>query len=322
MIIAYVVSCSNEPPARMSAASKDDTPPVPLSAPLPLLVAGPTASGKSAYALARAADRPSVIINADSMQVYAELRVITARPPPGDEALVTHALYGHVSGRRAYSAGHYLRDVAAVLERARSEGLRPIIVGGTGLYFRALLEGLSPVPAVPDDIRAYWRSQAGLLGARDLHAVLASRDPGMAERLRPSDPQRVTRALEVLAATGQSLSHWQATPGTPLIVPAACETIVIAPQRGALYARADARFDAMLAAGALEEVRALAELNLDPALPVMRALGVPQLMQHERGAVSLTGAIAAAKLATRRYIKRQQTWIKRNMMSWNLYILK
>lgn len=250
------------------------------------------------------------------MQVYADLRVLTARPSPDEEAVVSHALYGHVAGREAYSTGHYVRDVAAVLVRARCEGLRPVIVGGTGLYFKALLEGLSPVPPIPADVRAYWRAEAERLGAADLHAVLAKRDGSMAARLRPSDPQRVTRALEVLEATGRSLAVWQATPGIPLIDADACERVVMVPDRALLLARADARFDAMIACGALDEVRALAALNLDPALPVMRALGVPQLMQHLAGDISLVDATTAAKLATRQYIKRQLTWLKRNMGAW------
>ena len=266
--------------------------------------------------MARAAERPSLVVNADSMQVYADLRVLTARPSPADEATVPHALYGHVDGRAAYSTGHYVRDVATVLERARCEGLRPVIVGGTGLYFKALLEGLSPVPPIPADVRAHWRAEAERLGAADLHAVLATRDAEMAARLRPSDPQRVTRALEVLEATGVSLAVWQATPGTPLLDSGACERVVIVSDRTALVTRADARFDAMIAGGALEEVRALAALDLDPALPVMRALGVPQLMQHVRGDIDLADATTAAKLATRQYIKRQLTWLRRNMGEW------
>ena len=289
---------------------------MPLSAPVPLLIAGPTASGKSAYALARAAREPSTIVNADSMQVYRELRILTARPSPEEEAQAPHALYGHVSGREAYSTGRYLRDVAPVLARAAAEGRRAIVVGGTGLYFKALLEGLSPIPEIPDDVRAFWRSQADRHSPAELHEILAARDPAMGKRLRPSDPQRVTRALEVIEATGQSLSVWQATPGTPPIDGEACEKVVVMPDRATLYARADARFDAMMAAGAIEEVRGLMALDLDPALPVMRALGVPQLMQYERGQLRRTEAVAAAKAETRRYIKRQMTWLKRNMITW------
>jgi len=283
----------------------------------PLLVAGPTASGKSAYALARSAEVPSVIINADSMQVYRELRVLTARPTAEEEALVPHALYGFVPAAEAYSAGRYVRDVAGVLARADAEGLRPVIVGGTGLYFMALLQGLSPVPPVPEDVRTYWRGEAVRLGAAGLHAVLAVRDPVMAERLRPSDPQRVTRALEVLEATGQSLSRWQQVAGEPLLDAAACERVVVLPKREAIYARADKRFDTMMAQGGMAEVAALGALGLDPALPAMRALGVPQLLAVGRGEAELADAVSEAKAETRRYIKRQMTWLKRNMISWN-----
>lgn len=283
---------------------------------IPLLIAGPTASGKSAYALARAAERPSLVINADSMQVYVDLVLLSARPSAEDEAEVPHALYGHVDGAEAYSAGRYAREVAPVLERARVEGLRPIIVGGTGLYFRALLEGLSPVPAIDADVRAHWRAEAERLGPMALHGELTRRDPVMGGRLRPSDPQRVTRALEVLEATGRSLAEWQAIKGEPLLDEAACERVVVLPSRAELHARADARFDAMMAAGALDEVMRLAARGLGPALPVMRALGVPQLLAHVAGEVSLADAVDQAKAETRQYIKRQVTWLRRNMIAW------
>ena len=284
----------------------------------PLLIAGPTASGKSAYALARAAEQPSVIINADSMQVYRELRVLTARPNAEEEARAPHALYGHVPAREAYSAGRYVREVAEVLARAEAEGLRAVIVGGTGLYFMALLQGLSPVPQVPADVRAFWRAEADRLGASELHAVLAARDSVMAERLRPSDLQRVTRALEVLDATGRSLAGWQTVAGVPLLDAMGCEKVVVMPGREAIYARADQRFDAMMEQDALAEVMGLGALGLDPALPAMRALGVPQLLAAIRGEMSLVAGVAEAKAATRRYIKRQMTWLKRNMISWNV----
>lgn len=282
----------------------------------PLLIAGPTASGKSAYAFTRAEREPSLIINADSMQVYRDLRVLTARPSADDERRAPHALYGFVDGGDAYSTGRYVLDVARTLADAQAEGLRPIIVGGTGLYFKALVEGLSPVPAIPAEVRAYWRAAAELHAPAELHALLAARDPETAARLRPSDPQRVTRALEVWEATGRPLADWQRVPGTPLIEADVCERVVVLPERALLFARADARFDAMVAGGALDEVRALAGRGLDPALPVMRALGVPELMQHVQGPLPLPAAIAAAKQATRHYIKRQMTWLKRNMCAW------
>ncbi|MEQ1696966.1 MAG: tRNA (adenosine(37)-N6)-dimethylallyltransferase MiaA [Hyphomicrobiaceae bacterium] len=288
---------------------------------VPLLIAGPTASGKSAYAMMRAREMPSVIVNADSMQVYRELRVVTARPSVEDETLVPHLLYGHVPAREAYSVGRYVSDVAEVLARAQAEGLRPVIVGGTGLYFLALLDGLSPVPPIPDKVRAHWRAEAERLGPVELHAVLAARDRMMAEKLRPSDPQRVTRALEVLEATGASLAVWQQTAGTPVLAADACEKVVILPERQAVFARADQRFDAMMEGGALEEVAALGALGLDPALPSMRALGVPQLLRLQRAEMAREAAIAEAKAETRRYIKRQLSWLKRNMISWDSIIL-
>ena len=282
----------------------------------PLLVFGPTASGKSAYAMMRAAERPSLIINADSMQVYRDLRILSARPSGTDEVAVPHALFGHVDGAEAYSTGRYIRDLEPVLERAMADGLRPIIVGGTGLYFRAIVEGLSPVPEIPNDIRARWRELQREVGADALHAILATRDPEMAARLRPSDPQRIVRALEVLDATGRSLASWQAQPGAPLIAAEHCERVLIAAAREEVCARAERRFATMMDGGALAEVRKLIARDLDPALPVMRALGVPQLARHLAGEVTLDEAVGEAVAETRSYIKRQLTWAKRNMADW------
>lgn len=287
----------------------------------PLLIAGPTASGKSAYAMARATERPSVIINADSMQVYADLRVLTARPMPEDEAAVPHRLYGHVDGSEAYSAGRYAREVADVLAAAAREGRRPIIVGGTGLYFSALLAGLSPIPEIPVGIRTRWRDEAALLGSGELHRRLAARDPVMAARLSPSDPQRIVRALEVVDATGRSLAFWQAVPGTPILNEDACERILIVPQRDRLMARVDARLQRMIETGALDEVRLLLTRGLAPDLPLMRALGVAQFARHLAGETTLEAAADATADATRAYIKRQVTWTKRNMISWNKILM-
>ena len=284
--------------------------------PPPILIAGPTASGKSALALRLAEALRGVIINADALQVYRDLSILTARPTPEDEARAPHDLYGHVPVTDAYSVGRYVIDVAAALEHARGDGLRPIIVGGTGLYFKALLEGLSPVPEIAADVRAHWRAEAQRLGAAGLHAILAERDPEMAMRLKPSDPQRLTRALEVLDATGRSLGDWQRQPGIPVLA-APSIRLAIRPDRDQLRARCDARFDQMMAAGALGEVRRLKALQLDPALPALGALGVAPLLAHLKGETALLDAVTRAKLDTWHYVKRQLTWLKRNMRSWN-----
>ncbi|MEZ5844665.1 MAG: tRNA (adenosine(37)-N6)-dimethylallyltransferase MiaA [Hyphomicrobiaceae bacterium] len=284
--------------------------------PAAILIAGPTASGKSALALQLAAERGGVVINADSMQVYRELRVVTARPTTEDEAAVPHRLYGHVPATEAYSAGRYLRDAEAEIGAAIAAGRVPIVVGGTGLYFKALIEGLSPIPEIPADIRAHWRAEAERLGPAALHDLLGARDPAMAGRLRRSDPQRIVRALEVVEATGRSLAVWQAMPGRPVVDPRRSEKIVVAPPREVIAARADARFEAMMAAGALAEVAALMALGLEPALPAMRALGVAPLARHLSGEVGRDAAVAEAKRDTRAYVRRQQTWLKRHMIAW------
>ncbi len=295
--------------------TSNDIAQIPFAIP-PLIVFGPTASGKSAYALARARERPSLIVNADSMQVYRDLHVLSARPSPADEQAAPHALFGHVDGAQAYSTGRYIGDVAAILQRAATDGLRPIIVGGTGLYIRALLEGLSPVPEVPSHIRDRWRDMQLAQGTDAVYAELAARDPVMAARLRPTDPQRIVRALEVLEATERSLADWQAIPGVPLLHGPLCERVLIAPPRHLVMERAEARLDAMVAGGALTEVAALLARGLDLTLPVMRALGVPLFAAHLGGAMSLDAAVAEAKSETRSYIKRQLTWAKRNMADW------
>ena len=282
----------------------------------PILIAGPTASGKSALALALAERLDGTIINADSMQVYRELRVITARPSLEDEARVPHALYGFVPAREAYSAGRFVPDAAAAIAAARAAGRRPIIAGGTGLYFKALLEGLSPIPPVGEDVRAHWRAEAERLGAHALHATLAARDPAMAAQLMPADTQRIVRALEVLESSGRSLSDWQCQPGMPVVEPERAVKLFIDIPRDELHARADARFDQIIARGGLDEASALAALNLDPALPVMRALGVAPLMACATGEMSRVDAIERSKAETRQYIKRQKTWLNKHMIAW------
>ena len=282
----------------------------------PILIAGPTASGKSGFALRLAEQLGGVVINADSMQVYRELRILTARPTADDEARTPHALYGFVSGAEAYSAGRYAVDAARAIDEARRSGRVPIVVGGTGLYFKVLLEGLSPVPAIDPDVRAYWREQAARRPASELHGVLAARDPQTAARLMPTDPQRIVRALEVFESTGRSLSQWQRQPGSPVLAEADTVRLLVLPERQAQAAAIDARFEAMLAAGALDEVRALLALGLSQELPVMRALGVGALAAHLAGDTPLEAAVASAQAQSRQYAKRQRTWLRRNMIAW------
>jgi tRNA dimethylallyltransferase len=287
--------------------------------PKAILIAGPTASGKSAAALALAEDLRGTIINADSMQVYRELAVLTARPSSADLARAPHRLYGTVPAAKAYSVGAWLEDAARAIGEAESEGRIPILVGGTGLYFKALLEGLAPVPDIPPEIRKAWRIQAETLGTGALHRELETRDPAMASRLPPSDTQRIVRALEVIDATGVSLIEWQGGASTPMLPPRGLVKLVIAPEREPLYAAIDARFDAMIAQGAVEEIRALLAQRLDAGLPAMRAHGVRELQAYLAGAATLEQAAIKAKTETRRYAKRQMTWLKRFMQDWDWF---
>jgi len=281
-----------------------------------ILIAGPTASGKSAVALKLAEQRGGMIVNADSMQVYRELRILTARPGPEEEARAPHRLYGFRAGAQAYSVAQWLNDAAKALAEARRRGLVPIFVGGTGLYFKALTEGLSPVPEIPDDIRSYWRERARIEPAPALHGLLAQRDPAAAAQLRASDTQRIARALEVVEATGRSLTHWQQGEGTPLLHPGRAEKYVVAPDRAALYRASDARAARMIEEGAIDEVAALLRLGLDASRPVMRAIGVRPLGAYLRGEIDLESATERLQTETRRYAKRQLTWLRRNMISW------
>ena len=275
-----------------------------------LLICGPTASGKSALALDLAAREDGVIINADSMQVYTELRFLTARPSVAEEANSPHRLYGHVSGQSAYSVAKWQREAMAEVQAALDAGKLPILVGGTGLYFMSLLKGLSLVPEISPEIREHWRGAEG-----DLHAELAKRDPISAARLHPADRQRIIRALEVVDSTGHSLGHWQqvAEADAPLR-DFTVQKIFKSISRTELYARADSRFEKMLKQGALDEVRALP--TLEPAAPLMKAIGVPELQAHLRGELSLEEATAKAQAATRQYIKRQLTWWRGQMGDW------
>jgi tRNA dimethylallyltransferase len=280
-----------------------------------ILIAGPTASGKSALALRLALTSGGVIINADSMQVYRDLRVLTARPDPTDEAKAPHHLYGHIDGAVNYSAGLWLADVSQVLEVTRREGRLPVFVGGTGLYFKSLTLGLSSIPRVPEEIRAKIRAQAAGVPPAELHARLTHCDPASAARLRPTDPQRILRALEVFEATGTSLVSFHTTRVAPLLDAQNVFAIFLATEREALKAWIDRRFDAMLQAGALQEVAALRERHLDPALPVMRAHGVPHLIAHLNDEIFLAKAARLAKLDTARYAKRQLTFARHQLAS-------
>ena len=285
--------------------------------PTAVLIAGPTASGKSRLALRLAGERGGVIVNANSMQVYRELRVLTARPSPADEGLAPHRLYGHVPAAVRYSVGQWLDDVAAVLEEAAERELLPIIVGGTGLYFKALTEGLAAVPPIPDDVRARVAAEAEGLPAGDLHRRLAGIASDDAAAIRPSDRIRIVRALEVFEATGRSLRRWQeAEPLKPLIDPATTERIVLDPERAELHARIGTRADRMVGDGAIEEARALGRLSLAADLPAMKAIGVAEFLGHDAGKMSLDEAIAAVKTETRRYAKRQMTWFRNQMADW------
>ena len=278
-----------------------------------ILIAGPTASGKSALALELAEKLGGMIVNADSMQVYRDLRIITARPAPAEESRLPHRLYGHVDAAENFSAGRWCREVAAVLETAQREARAAILVGGTGLYFSVLTRGLAAVPPIPEIIRREVRGRLASEGVAALHAELQARDPAAAARLMPGDRARVTRALEVVLATGRSLLEWHKA-GLPAALDAALAAkIFLAPARDALLRRIDARFDAMMAAGALEEVRALNGRNLASDLPAMKAHGVPWLIRHLNGEIDLAEAEAGGKRDTRQYTKRQATWFRNRL---------
>jgi tRNA dimethylallyltransferase len=280
-----------------------------------ILIAGPTASGKSALALALAAKLGGAIVNADSMQVYRDLRILTARPTAEEEARVPHRLYGHVDAAVNYSTGQWLRDVGEVLAELAREGRTAILVGGTGLYFKALTGGLAAVPPVPADIRERVRGRLQSEGVRPLYAELLERDPQTASRLMPNDRSRIARALEVVLATGRSLTDWHRD-GMPALIDAGVPKVFVMTERQELVARIETRFAAMLAGGALEEVRALAARQLDPLLPVMKAHGVPWLIRHLNGEITLGDATEGAIMDTRRYAKRQLTWFRNQMKDW------
>ena len=278
-----------------------------------ILIAGPTASGKSALALELAAKLGGVIINADSMQVYRDLRIITARPTPDEEKRVPHRLYGHVDAAENYSVGRWFGEAAAALADTFGQGRPAIMTGGTGLYFSTLTRGIAAVPPVPAEIRRVVRNRLTTEGVAALHQELSKRDPATAARLKPGDRARITRALEVVLATGRSLTQWHEDNMPARLDLAAAAKVFLMPNRDELGLRIDARFDAMMAAGALEEVRAFAARNLDPNLPAMKAHGVPWLIRHLKGEIAMAEAVAQAKRDTRRYTKRQATWFRNQL---------
>ena len=281
-----------------------------LSRDAPVLIAGPTASGKSALALELAARDGRRIVNADALQVYGCWRLLTARPSVADEAAAPHLLYGHVGRDQPYSVGHWLRELREVLDQP------VVIVGGTGLYFLALTEGLAEVPEIPPAVRA----AGDALRAADLPAMVAALDAATARRIDLANPARVQRAWEVLQATGRGLAAWQADTPAPLIPRAKAEAVVLRPDVAWLNARIDRRFDQMMDQGALEEARAEAPF-WQPERPSARAIGAPELIAHLRGDLTRAQAIAAAKLASRQYAKRQRTWMRNRMRDWTALAL-
>jgi tRNA dimethylallyltransferase len=275
-----------------------------------VLIAGPTASGKSARAIRLARECSGVVINADSMAVYQDLPILSARPTEEETLGVPHVLFGHIGAERNYSVGLWIEDAKVALAEARRQGRMPVFVGGTGMYFKALLQGLSDIPAVPEEVRARVRAQSAGVPPQELHARLRECDPQTAARLRPSDPQRILRALEIFAATGAPLASFHNARARPLLDAARCRCLFIAPDREILNRRIDARFDAMMQAGALDEAKRLMARGLDPALPAMRAVGVPGLLACLRGECSLEAAMERGKRDSRQYAKRQFTFAR------------
>ncbi|WP_020009341.1 MULTISPECIES: tRNA (adenosine(37)-N6)-dimethylallyltransferase MiaA [unclassified Agrobacterium] len=278
-----------------------------------ILITGPTASGKSALALRLARERDGVVINADSMQVYDTLRVLTARPSEDEMEGVPHLLYGHVPASSLYSTGEWLRDISALLSDLHAQRRFPVIVGGTGLYFKALTGGLSDMPNIPEDIRDRLRARLVEEGAAVLHAELARRDPAMADTLKPGDGQRIVRALEVLEATGKSIRDFQQAKGPMIVDPDRAQKFVVLPERPVLHDRINRRFEAMMESGAVEEVRALLALNLAPDATAMKAIGVAQIADMLAGRMGEAEVIEKSAAATRQYAKRQMTWFRNQM---------
>ena len=279
------------------------------------LIAGPTASGKSALALRLAQKIGAEIVGADALQIYRDLRVVTARPSPEDEAWVPHHLVGTVDGADGWSVGTWSRAASQQIAEITGRGRSVVVVGGTGLYFRALTHGLAEIPATPPEVRDQAAADYEAMGEVAFRRRLADADPAAAARISPGDRQRLVRAWEVFAASGVSLTDWQGRTD-PALAPGSYAAVALEPDRKALYDRCDARLEAMLAAGALDEVAALIAPDLDPALPIMKAVGVRELAAQLRGEMTPAQALAAAQQETRRYAKRQSTWQRGQMADW------
>lgn len=286
-----------------------------VSAPAVWLIAGPTASGKSALAARLAQRIGGEVINADASQLYADLAILTARPSAADLAQAPHRLYGIADGADAWSVGRWLRAVLPVLDALRGQGRPAILTGGTGLYFRALTHGLADSPEVPEAVRAAVQARYTAEGEAVFRAVLRDLDPAAEARIAPRDRQRLVRALSVAEATGRALSDWQADT-RPALAPGQWRGVVLDPPRDALYARCDARVSAMVAQGVCDEVAQLADRNLDPELPVMKAVGYRWFAAHVQGALALDEAVTATAQDTRRYAKRQMTWFRNQTPDW------
>lgn len=288
------------------------------------LIIGPTASGKSALALELAknqalADQQAVIINADSAQVYRDLQILSARPTQAEMQGIEHLLYGHVDGGSAYSAVAWANDAKLAIENAHRQNILPILVGGTGLYVRTLLDGIAPIPEIDPDIRQQIRSMERL----EAYQALCDADPQAAQRLNPTDSSRIQRALEVIRSTGQPLHHWHQQSSGGIGGAIKLHPLILLPPRDWLYERCDRRFRQMIDRGARAEVAALLARQLDPSLPVMRAIGVGEIASWIEGQSSEEAAVSAAQIATRRYAKRQYTWFRNQCPpSWPRYELE
>lgn len=287
--------------------------------PRAILIAGPTASGKSAFALSVAEAASGTIINADALQVYAELKILTARPGPDEMARARHALYGHVTVREAYSVARWLEHARVSVAAAERGGRMPILVGGTGLYFRAALEGLAEIPPIPEEVRDEANALFEAEGPDRFRARLAELDPVAAARWPINDRYRAMRAYEVVTATGRTLGEWHEGAHRPLFPEAATLRLALLPAREALQGAIKTRFAAMLEAGAIEEAKAVLALDLPPTRPAMKALGLAELGEHLSGRTTLEAASEAAITRTRRYAKRQMTWIRGQMTSWRRF---